>query len=76
MTCRIYTPAEAVFEVKAVNELVALEPSYRVGQGLYNILPKEITEAARELPDHYIWYNSLDRQFCVKYFYDHFVKEN
>jgi hypothetical protein len=51
-------------------------PTYRLGQALYNLLPKELQLSAIEVVDHYKWYNTLDERYALKYFYDHFVKEN
>lgn len=76
MTTKVIGCIHAHEMICTARKQVIDNPGYRLGQGLYNLLPKELSDAAREVVDHYIWYNTLDEAYAVRYFYDHFVKEN
>ena len=62
-----------VFAQQQVKEV----PTYRLGQALYNMLPKSLDhDLVLAEKDHYRWYNSLDNEYCVRYFYEVFVVTN
>jgi hypothetical protein len=76
MNTRIIRVDEALKIVHKANKQVKENPGYRLGQALYNLIRDKFThEVLVEMEDHYKWYNTLDKQFALNYFYSNFVVE-
>lgn len=67
-----YTEAQAM--ISTAYEQMKQEPSYRLGQALFNLMDKETADYSRTVEDHYKWYNSKDLEWCFEYFFTHFVE--
>lgn len=68
------TVEQAVLMVKEAQKEVDEVPTYRLGQALWNKLDNEVCNLDVELFDsHYKFYNTLDNELAVKYFYDNYV---
>lgn len=69
------TIAEAHKITLQAQQQVALTPTYRLGQAIWNLLPKELAEYDQQNnPDHYKFYNSLDMIYCIKYTWENLVE--
>lgn len=45
-------------------------PTYRMGQALWNLLPRDIADRDFEREDHQKWYQSEDKEYCIQRFYE------
>ena len=51
-------------------------PELRLGQAIYNCLPKDLSIKCMDFKDHQKWYNSTDTAYCIDYFWDMFSEED
>lgn len=71
------TGEEAINIIDKACAFVKKYPSYRLGQSLWNELPKHIAQHdMKSNQDHYTFYNTKNVPYAIEYFVNNFILED